>query len=80
MSLGIGIRVDIERQDIYSGIGIRVVSWIPLALLVVSSPFSLVFLIGCYSEGLFCALLASGASERHTGSLVHEQPIRMISS
>jgi hypothetical protein len=45
------------------------VSWIPLSLLVVSSPFSTIFLIGCYLEGPFHALLASGAYEGCTGSL-----------
>jgi hypothetical protein len=56
------------------------VSWIPLSLLVVSSPLSVIFLIGFYSEGLFHALLASGACERHTGSLVHEHVLRPSSS
>jgi hypothetical protein len=41
-------------------------SWMPLALLVVSSPLSTFFLIGFYSEGPFRALLASGACERRT--------------
>jgi hypothetical protein len=39
----------VRRQDIYSYIGIRAVSWRRLALLVVSSPLLVVFLIGCYS-------------------------------
>jgi hypothetical protein len=69
-----------DGQEIYSHIGIRAVSWIPLALLVVSSPLSTIFLIGCYSEGLFRALLASGACERCTGSLVREHVLRLSSS
>jgi hypothetical protein len=55
-------------------------SWMPLALLVVSSPLSTKFLIGFYSEGLFHALLASNACERHTGMLVHEHFLHMSSS
>ena len=70
----------VRGKEIYSHIGICVVSWIRLSLLVVSSPLSAVFLIGFYSEGLFCALLASGACERHTWSLVHENPICPSSS
>ena len=37
----------VRWQDIYSHIGIHAVSWIPLALLVVSSPLLTIFLIGC---------------------------------
>jgi hypothetical protein len=55
-------------------------SWIPLALLVVSLPFSVVFLIGCYSEGVFRALLPSGACKRHTRLLVLKHVLRLISS
>jgi hypothetical protein len=55
-------------------------SWIPLSLLVVSFPLSAIFLIGCYSEGLFCALLSYDACERCTWSLVREHPIHLISS
>ena len=33
----------VRRQDIYLHIGIRAMSWMPLALLVVSSPLSTVF-------------------------------------
>ena len=51
-------------------------SWIPLALLVVSLPFSAVFLIVYYAEGIFHALLTSGACERRIGSLVREHLIR----
>jgi hypothetical protein len=51
---------------------ICVVSWITLVLLVVSSPFPKVFLIGCYSEGIFRVMLALGTHERRRGSLVHE--------
>jgi hypothetical protein len=43
------------------------VSWIPLALLVVSLPLSAVFIIGFYSEGLFHVPLALVTRERHTG-------------
>jgi hypothetical protein len=35
--------------------------------MVVSLPFLAIFLIGCYSEGVFCALLAFGACKIHTG-------------
>jgi hypothetical protein len=70
----------ISKQNIYSCIGIHVVYWISLALLVFSSPFSVVFLIGCYSEGLFHVPLALGTRKRHTGSLVHEHVLRLISS
>ena len=38
----------VRRQDIYSHIGIPAVPWMPLALLVVSSPLSVVFLIGLF--------------------------------
>jgi hypothetical protein len=48
------------------------VSWMPLALLVVSSPLLAVFIIGCYLEGLFCVPLAFGTHERCTWLLVHE--------
>jgi hypothetical protein len=51
----------VQRQEIYSHIGIHAMSWMALALLMVSSPLLAVFLIGCYSEGLSRALLASGA-------------------
>jgi hypothetical protein len=37
-----------------------------LSPLVVSSPLLVVFIIGCYSEGLFHALFPSGACERCT--------------
>jgi hypothetical protein len=69
-----------DGQDIYSHIGICVVSWMPLALLVVSSPLSTIFLIGCYSEGLFRVPLALGTCERCTGSLVREHVLHLISS
>ena len=55
-------------------------SWIPLSLLVVSSPLSAIFLIGCYSEGIFRVLLASGARGILTRSLVHEHVLRLNSS
>jgi hypothetical protein len=69
-----------DGQEIYSHIGIRAVSWMPLALLVVSSPLSQFSLLAVYSEGLFRALLASGACERCTGSLVHEHVLHPSSS
>jgi hypothetical protein len=62
----------VRQQEIYSHIGICAMYWIPLSLLVVSSPLSEVFLIGCYSKGIFHVLLASGACEIHIGSLVRE--------
>jgi hypothetical protein len=49
-------------------------------LLVVSSPLLVVFMIGFYSEGLFCVLLASRASKRCTWSLIGAYPILPISS
>jgi hypothetical protein len=55
-------------------------SWMPLALLVVSSPLLVVFIIGLYSEGLFRVLLAPGTHERCTRSLVHEHVLCLISS
>ena len=55
-------------------------SWIPLALLVVSSPLLEVFIIVFYSKGLFCVSLAFGTHERCTGSLVREHVLRSISS
>ena len=64
----------------YSHIGIHTVSWIPLSLLVVSLPLSVVFLIGFYSEGLFHVLLTFGTHERHTGPLVCEHVLRPIST
>ena len=70
----------VRRQDIYSHIGIHAVSWIPLALLVVSLPLSAVFLISCYSKGLFRVPLAHGTHERRIGSLVREHVLRPISS
>jgi hypothetical protein len=69
-----------DGQDIYSHFGIRAVSWFPLALLVVSSPLSTVFIIGCYSEGLFRVPLAFGTRKRCTGSLVHEHVLHPIST
>jgi len=58
----------------------RAVSWMPLALLVVSSPLSAVFIIGCYWEGLFHVPLAFGTHERRTGSLVREHVLPPIST
>jgi hypothetical protein len=55
-------------------------SWMPLDLLVVSPFISAVFLIGCYSEGLFRVPLALGTREICTGSLVREHVLRLISS
>jgi hypothetical protein len=54
--------------------------WIPLAILVVSSPLSANFLIGFYSEGLFRVPLAPRTRERHTGLLVYEHVVHLISS
>jgi hypothetical protein len=51
-----------------------------LALLVVSSPLSTIFLIGCYSYGLFCVPLSLGTHERRIGSLVREHVLFLISS
>jgi hypothetical protein len=65
---------------IYSHFGIHAVSWMPLSLLVVSSPLSVFFIIGCYSEGLFHIPLAFGTCEIHTGSLVCEHVLRPIST
>ena len=70
----------VRWQYIYSHIGIRAMSWIPLSLLLVSSPLSAVFLIGCYSEGLFHVPLSLGTHERCTRSLVHEHVLRLIST
>ena len=70
----------VQRQDIYSHIGICVVSWMPLALLVVSSPLSVVFIISCYSEGLFHVSPAFGTHKRHTGSMVCEHVLHPIST
>jgi hypothetical protein len=67
-----------DKKSIH--IGIHSMSWMPLSLLVVSLPFSVVFLIGFYSEGIFRVPLASGAREICTGSLVHEHVLRSISS
>jgi hypothetical protein len=52
-------------------------SWIPLALLVVSSLLSTIFLI---LQDLFHTLLTSGACEGCTRSLVHEHIIHPSSS
>ena len=70
----------VQWQDIYSHFGIRAVSWMPLALLVVSSHLSTIFITGYYSEGIFRVPLAFGTCERFTRSLVHEHVLRLISS
>jgi hypothetical protein len=70
----------VRWEDIYSHIQIHAISYMPLALLVVSSPLSTFFLIGCYSEGLFRVSLALGTHERCIGLLVHENIIRLIST
>jgi hypothetical protein len=56
------------------------VSWLPLALLVASSPLSTIFIIDCYLEGLFRISLALGTRERRIGSLVHEHVLRPLST
>jgi len=70
----------VRRKDIYSHFRICVVSWMPLALLVVSSPLSTIFIIGFYLEGLFCVLLAFGTRERRTRSLVREHVLHLFST
>jgi hypothetical protein len=70
----------VQRQDIYSYFGIHAMSLMPLALLVVSLPLSAVFIIGCYSKGLFHVPLEFGTRERHIGSLVCENVLHPIST
>ena len=70
----------VRQQYIYSHFAIHAVSWMPLALLMVSSPLSTVFIFGCYSEGLFRVPLAFDTRKRHTGLLVHEHVLRLIST
>jgi hypothetical protein len=54
--------------------------WIPLALLLVSSPLSAIFIIGFNLEGLFHVPLALGTHERRTWLLVREQVLHPIST